>query len=108
MSKVEETLVQRRSKYGPIQYNSAFTQLVMREIAVSPAADELTDIHIECLHMIIHKISRIIGGDPFHSDNMHDIAGYATLLENYVLGSTDPSTALTKPPSKKGKTTNAS
>jgi len=31
--------------------------------------------------MILHKIARILNGDPEYSDNWHDIAGYATLIE---------------------------
>jgi len=31
--------------------------------------------------MIAHKIARIINGDPNHLDSWHDIAGYATLVE---------------------------
>jgi len=34
--------------------------------------------------MIFHKISRMCIGDPYYADNAHDIAGYATLLEQYI------------------------
>ncbi len=33
------------------------------------------------LEMIAHKIARIINGNPSHVDSWHDIAGYATLIE---------------------------
>lgn len=35
--------------------------------------------HIEALSMIVHKISRIIAGDPSFQDHWDDIAGYATI-----------------------------
>jgi hypothetical protein len=35
--------------------------------------------------MIQHKIARILNGDPTYTDNWHDIAGYATLVEQHLL-----------------------
>ena len=34
--------------------------------------------------MIFHKVSRLVCGDHWYADNAHDIAGYATLLEEYI------------------------
>lgn len=36
--------------------------------------------------MIQHKIARILNGGKSHVDNWHDIAGYATLVENELRG----------------------
>jgi hypothetical protein len=36
----------------------------------------------ESLDMTIHKISRILYGDPYHTDNWVDIAGYIMLVAN--------------------------
>ena len=36
----------------------------------------------ESLDMVIHKISRILYGDPYHTDNRLDIAGYIMLVGN--------------------------
>ena len=36
----------------------------------------------EALHMIAHKIGRIINGDADYVDSWHDIAGYAQLVAN--------------------------
>ena len=36
----------------------------------------------ESLDMVIHKISRILYGDPYHTDNWLDIAGYIMLVGN--------------------------
>lgn len=32
--------------------------------------------------MILHKVSRIINGDPSYADSWRDIAGYAQLIVN--------------------------
>ena len=37
------------------------------------------------VQMIFSKISRMACGDPDYSDNMHDIIGYAKILENYLI-----------------------
>jgi hypothetical protein len=36
----------------------------------------------ESLDMMVHKISRILYGDPYHTDNWVDIAGYIMLVAN--------------------------
>jgi hypothetical protein len=38
----------------------------------------------EGLHMILHKIGRIVNGDPDYVDSWLDIAGYATLVADYL------------------------
>jgi hypothetical protein len=40
----------------------------------------LTPVQLEGLHMILHKIGRIVNGDPMYEDSWRDIAGYATLV----------------------------
>lgn len=37
----------------------------------------LTDQHLEALHMILHKIGRIVAGQSTLQDHWDDIAGYA-------------------------------
>lgn len=34
----------------------------------------------EALEMIVHKIARILNGDPNHKDSWQDIVGYAELV----------------------------
>jgi hypothetical protein len=34
--------------------------------------------------MIQHKVARILNGEPDYSDNWHDIAGYATLVDDLL------------------------
>lgn len=46
----------------------------------------LPTVHAEALVMVFHKVSRALAGDPNYIDNWHDIAGYATLVENHIRG----------------------
>lgn len=39
--------------------------------------------------MIVHKIGRILNGDPNYADSWHDIAGYATLIDQQLTGGTN-------------------
>lgn len=40
----------------------------------------------ESLEMVMHKIARIINGDPNYADSWHDIAGYAKLVADRLDG----------------------
>ena len=45
-----------------------------------------TDTHLEALHMIFHKIGRLVNGNPNHRDSWVDIAGYAQLVVDIIDG----------------------
>jgi hypothetical protein len=47
-------------------------------------AEALESHHLEAIHMIIHKLSRMVNGDPDYEDNIVDIIGYAQLLLNEI------------------------
>jgi len=79
---VEKTVEQRGSRYGSMEDNAILTQALMD--CINMQQHKLTAVHLECIHMIFHKISRMTIGDPMYADNAHDIAGYATLLEQYI------------------------
>ena len=53
-------------------------------VALGAAKSDLSPMHREAMHMIFHKIARMCSGDSYYADNPHDIAGYATLLEEYI------------------------
>lgn len=38
----------------------------------------------EALEMIMHKVARILNGDPYFVDNYRDIAGYAKLVQDIL------------------------
>jgi hypothetical protein len=85
MSAIENTLAQRGSRYGTIEDNSELCQGMLDVLKGHDGWDQLSQTHRECLHMVLHKISRMISGDCWYDDNPHDIAGYATLLEQYII-----------------------
>jgi len=84
MTKLEEVLEQRGSRYGDFKDNAELAQKLLRIVQQSPGAKRLTPVHTEAIHMIFHKISRMVNGDPWYNDNMVDVAGYAKLLEGFI------------------------
>jgi len=84
MTEIKETLKERGSKYGTMADNSKITQALMAILHEADNWNTLPAIHRECLHMIMHKISRMVCGDYMHEDNPLDIAGYALLLKDWI------------------------
>lgn len=82
---IDKTLQERGGRYGTFENNARITQALCDVIKTAPNYDELTDKHIEAYHMIFHKIARSVCGDPMYVDNVHDIVGYAKLLEDYLV-----------------------
>lgn len=83
-SHVDEIIDQRASVYGEFarvaKFSCDFKSLLER--FQSEADCRLTYDQKESMHMIMHKIARIISGNPNYIDNWDDIAGYATLVAN--------------------------
>lgn len=48
----------------------------------APKFSSLDDDQHEAIEMILHKLARILNGDPSYADSWIDIAGYATLVSN--------------------------
>lgn len=83
-NELKTTLDQRASKYGEFEDNARITQELCDVIKTAPSYSKLKNEHKEALHMIFHKVARMVCGDPDYPDNPHDIAGYATLLEKHL------------------------
>lgn len=81
MSDINTTLAERGKRYGAFSGHAVLTQSLKAVFMSAQRYDGLTPSHREALDMIAHKIGRILNGDPNYADNWHDIAGYATLVE---------------------------
>lgn len=111
MTDVNETLNSRANTHGDFRDNGFIMQLLkncMRNFgrnwpqfctsttytngytfsslhaSISTDNGKLTPEQCEALDMIQHKIGRILSGNPNEPDHWHDIAGYATLVENIL------------------------
>lgn len=83
-NKIDSTLKERESRYGSFEHNAKITQQLCNVLKQAPNYDLLEEEHIEAFHMIFHKIARCVCGDPNYIDNIHDIVGYAKLLEEFL------------------------
>jgi hypothetical protein len=86
--KVEETLDARAVEYGKFIEGAEVMQLLKRVVqnALNNRDKTLAHDQAEAMDMIIHKIGRIINGNPDVLDHWLDIAGYATLIVDRLNG----------------------
>ena len=84
MTHINETLNQRGQRYGDFAEHARITQEIKEAMARSKNWETLSPDKKESLDMIAHKIGRILNGDPDYADSWHDIAGYATLVEDLI------------------------
>jgi len=85
---VDKTLNARAEMYGKFKDGASLMQAVKRELAAHAAKHGKTfaDDQWEALEMIVHKMGRIVNGDPDVVDHWVDIAGYATLISDRLEG----------------------
>lgn len=85
MGDIQQTLAERQKTHGDFSVHADVTQKLKR-VLQDPVQwhHRLTQSQREALDMIVHKIGRILSGNPDHVDHWHDIAGYATLVENQL------------------------
>lgn len=80
MSDIAETLADRGKRYGAFTGHAEITQRLKWDMASTPRWNALAPDQKEALEMIVHKIGRILNGDPDYHDSWHDIVGYAKLV----------------------------
>jgi muconolactone delta-isomerase len=79
---VNQILKAREKTHGNFLMKANFIHEIMDNISELYTYRDMEVDQKEALHMIIHKMSRILYGNPDHIDNWVDIAGYATLIAN--------------------------
>lgn len=82
MSNVEDTLKERGTRYGDFVNHADISQELKDIVKANDGG--LAPLHKEALDMILHKVARILNGDPNFIDSWHDIAGYAILVEKQI------------------------
>ena len=87
-SNVDKTLDARAQMYGKFKDGAALMQAIKRTMAAHASKHDKTfaDDQWEALEMIVHKMGRIVNGDPDVVDHWVDIAGYATLISDRLEG----------------------
>ena len=88
---IEATLAERQAQYGCFEDVARTTDKIMEalsEVRVN-GLNELPYPHRMALYMIASKMARIVNGNPNHKDSWHNIAGYATLIDNELVSEKD-------------------
>ena len=78
--RTEELLAERGKTHGDYSVHARITQDLKDLMFDQDNWATLTAAEKECLHMIAHKIGRILAGNPHFKDHWDDIAGYAKLV----------------------------
>jgi hypothetical protein len=83
----KDLLIERGKTHGDYEIHARITQRLMEVIldedlgiAEIGLSSKLNHMQRESIHMICHKIGRILAGDPDFRDHWDDIAGYAKLV----------------------------
>jgi hypothetical protein len=77
---IDKLLVEREKTHGPYKVKAKIIQDLKCAMELTEGWDNLNDMQRESLHMIAHKIGRILSGDPNVADHWDDVAGYARLV----------------------------
>lgn len=81
MASVKDTLKQRQKTHGSFSDHAQTCQDLKDVMKRSKNWDKLTAVQKEALEMNVHKIARVLSGNPNAKDHWHDIGGYAALAE---------------------------
>jgi len=84
MTDITEILAERAKTHGDYTEHAECTQEIMAVLMKHRRWDDLTPDQRETLHMIAHKMGRVVTGDPNIADHWDDIAGYSKLSGDRV------------------------
>lgn len=75
-----EVLTERAKNYGKFSGIGQLTQTFKEIMREAPSWQVMQPDQKESLEMIVHKLARILNGNPDYADSWVDIAGYARLV----------------------------
>lgn len=78
----KEILNERKKTHGFFVSNGITIQRLKDTARLGDSWPRMTEAQREAVDMILHKVGRIVNGDPFVADHWDDISGYAMLAKN--------------------------
>lgn len=84
MSDISAILAERGSRYGRFDAHALVTQQLKQALTFGANWNSLEPDAKEALEMIVHKMGRILNGDPDYDDSWQDISGYAQLIVDRI------------------------
>lgn len=82
----QEMLAERGARYGRFEDGAEIMQQLKVVSHCSDGWKKMKPIQREAMDMIMHKIGRILNGDPSYDDSWKDIAGFSTLVVDWLHG----------------------
>ena len=79
---MDAMLVERASRHGDFTEQARLSQAFKGVAEAAPGWQRLSDVQREGAAMIMHKLSRVLAGDPNFRDHWDDIAGYARITSD--------------------------
>jgi hypothetical protein len=77
-------ITERGASYGDFTVQGVIAQDLKSYLRALPNWERMEPHQRESMEMILHKISRIMNGDPNHLDSWVDIAGYAQIVADRI------------------------
>ena len=77
---IDTILSTRETTHGSYVEQSTASQTLKQECEQGKNWPDMPFYMRESIHMIQHKVARIISGDPYEPDHWRDIEGYARLV----------------------------
>lgn len=77
---LEQILEDRGSQYGDFTTQAEIAVFLKSYVRRQEKFEDMLPHQQEAMDMILHKISRILNGNPRNVDSWADIAGYAQLV----------------------------
>ena len=91
MESINKILQERGDNYGDFITQAYLSQQLKALVVKGENWGDMRPFQAEAMSMIIHKIARIINGDPDYVDSWRDVEGYAKLVADILEShKTDP------------------
>jgi hypothetical protein len=85
MPEITEVLSERQKTHGDFTHHAFISQSLKEVVSNAEGYDKLNNVQKEALDMILHKVARIIAGNPDEPDHWLDIQGYSKLVYDKVV-----------------------
>lgn len=80
MSSIDDIIAEREKTHGKFTEHAEITQSLKRVMHGKVRWGDLLPDQQEALDMVVHKIGRILAGDPDLEDHWRDMEGYCKLV----------------------------
>lgn len=85
-TQIDKIITERGSNYGRFEDGAEIMQQLKRIAHTSQGWKRMGSNQREAMDMILHKIGRILNGNPNYADSWIDIEGYSKLISDWLRG----------------------